>query len=125
LKDTRELELLVHRVRGGGPMTYHKVSQFVSSEVLSGKQAVLAENVAADRMLKNRDSIAELKVASLICAPILYEDQVLGLLHLYRTVLQSPLNPDDLEFTLAIARQLGTVWHRLRRQGTLSVEVKS
>src|SRR4051812_7257452 len=125
LKDTRELELLVHRVRGGGPATYHKVSQFVSSEVLSGKQAVLAENVAADRMLKNRDSIAELKVASLICAPILFDEQVLGLLHLYRTSGHAPLNADDLEFTLAVARQLGTVWHRLSRQVTLSAENRS
>jgi transcriptional regulator with GAF, ATPase, and Fis domain len=125
LKEARELELLAHRVRGGGPATYHKVSQFVSSEVLSGKQAVLAENVATDRLLKNRDSIAELKVASLICAPILYEEQVLGLLHLYRTSGHSPLNNDDLEFTLAIARQLGTVWHRLARAVTLSAENRS
>ena len=125
LKDTRELELLVHRTRGGGPATYHKVSQFVSSEVLSGKQAVLAENVAAHRLLKDRDSIAELKVASLICAPILFEEQVLGLLHLYRTSGHAPLNADDLELTLAIARHLGTVWHRLARQATLSAENRS
>jgi Nif-specific regulatory protein len=125
LKDPRELELIIHRNRGGSAATYHKVSQFVSSEVLSSKQAVLAENVAADRMLKNRDSIADLKVASLICAPILFDDQVLGLLHLYRASGHSPLNADDLEFTLAIARQLGTVWHRLARQATLSAENKS
>jgi transcriptional regulator with GAF, ATPase, and Fis domain len=124
LKEARELELTVHRTRGG-PTTYHKVSQFVSSEVLSSKQAVLAENVAADQMLKNRDSIAELKVASLICAPILYEEQVLGLLHVYRTSGHTPLNNDDLEFTLAVARQLGTVWHRLSRQVTLSAENRS
>jgi transcriptional regulator with GAF, ATPase, and Fis domain len=116
---------VVHRNRGGGPLTYHKVSQFVSSEVLSGKQAVLAENVAADRMLMNRDSIAELKVASLICAPILFEEQVLGLLHLYRVTGHGPLNADDLEFTLAVARQLGTVWHRLARQATLTAENRS
>ena len=125
LKEQRELELVVHRSRTGGAATYHKVSQFVSSEVLSDKQAVLAENVAADQMLKNRDSIAELKVASLICAPILFEEQVLGLLHLYRTSGHSPLNADDLEFTLAVARQLGTVWHRLARQVTLSAENRS
>jgi transcriptional regulator with GAF, ATPase, and Fis domain len=125
LKEGRELELVVHRNRGGGPLTYHKVSQFVSSEVLSGKQAVLAENVAADRMLMNRDSIAELKVASLICAPILFEEQVLGLLHLYRVTGHGPLNADDLEFTLAVARQLGTVWHRLARQATLTAENRS
>jgi Nif-specific regulatory protein len=125
LKEGRELTPVIHRTRGVGPRTYHKVSNFVSHEVLSTKQAVLAENVAADRHLMTRDSITELKVASLICAPVLFEDQFLGLLHLYRTTTQSPLNADDLEFTLAVARQLGAVWHRLRRQVTLSVENKS
>lgn len=125
LKDGRELEPTVYRHRGPGHETYHKVSNFVSTEAMSTKQAVLAENVAADRHLKNRDSIAELRVASLICAPVLHEDQVLGVLHLYRTSHTAPLNPDDLEFTLAVARQLGTAWHRLRKQATLSAEVRS
>ncbi|MBM3979804.1 MAG: FHA domain-containing protein [Planctomycetes bacterium] len=125
LKEPRELELTVHRTRGGGPETYHKVSQYVSNEVLSTKHAVLAENVAADKSLKNRDSIADMKVASLICAPILFEDKVLGLLHLYRTSGHGQLNNDDLEFTLAIARQLGIVWHRLARTTSLSAENRS
>ncbi|MDY3554056.1 sigma 54-interacting transcriptional regulator [Gemmata sp. JC717] len=125
LKEGRELELVTHRVRNGGPATYHKVSQFVSSEVLSDRQAILAENVATDRMLKDRDSIAELKVASLICAPIMADDKVLGLLHLYRTIGHAPLNADDLEFTLAVARHLGTVWHRFSRQASLSAENRS
>ena len=125
IKEGRELEPVVYRNRGPGQPTYHKVSNFVSHEVLSSKQAVLAEDVALERHLKDRDSIAELRVASLICAPISAEDQVLGLLHLYRTSPQTPLNQDDLEFTLAVARQLGTVWHRFRRQATLTVEVKS
>jgi transcriptional regulator with GAF, ATPase, and Fis domain len=125
LKEGREFTPLVHRTRGTQARTYHKVSNFVSNEVLATRQAVLAENVGADRQLKNRDSLTELKVASLICAPVLYEDQILGLLHLYRTVQQAPLNADDLEFTLAVARQLGTVWHRLRLQATLAVENRS
>jgi Nif-specific regulatory protein len=125
LKEGRELEPIVYRHRGPGQQTYHKVSKFVSHEVMSSKQAVLAENVALDKHLKNRDSIAELRVASLICAPVLFEDQVLGLLHLYRTAQSSPLNPDDLEFTLAVARQLGTVWHKLRIQSSLAAENRS
>ncbi|HEX4612204.1 MAG TPA: sigma 54-interacting transcriptional regulator [Urbifossiella sp.] len=125
LKEGREFEPVVYRHRGTGHPTYHKVSNFVSHEVLSTKQAVLAENVALERALKDRDSIAELKVASLICAPVVFEDQVLGLFHLYRANITHPLNPDDLEFTLAVGRQLGTAWHRLRKQGTLSVEVRN
>ena len=125
LKEGKELVPVVHRTRGVGPRTYHKVSNFVSHEVLSTKQAVLAENVAADRHLMTRDSLTELKVTSLICAPVLFEDQCLGLLHLYRTTAQTPLNNDDLEFTLAVARQLGAVWHRLKRQASLSAENRS
>ena len=125
LKESKEFVPVVHRTRGAGPATYHKVSNYVSHEVLSTKQAILAENVAADNTLKNRDSIAGLHALSLICAPVLFDGQILGLLHLYRTTLQAPLNSDDLEFTLAVARQLGTVWHRLRQQATLSVEVRS
>ncbi len=124
-KEPREFELLVNRSRTTGPATYHKVSHYVSNEVLSTKQAVLAENVAANATLKNRDSIAELRVASLICAPILAGDQLLGLLHVYRTTGHTPLNSEDLEFTLAVARQLGTVWHRLTRQSVLWAENRS
>lgn len=124
-KDGRDVSPLAHRSRGAGPQTYHKVSNYVSHEVLASKQAVLAENVAADRTLMSRDSITDLKVASLICAPIMFEDQMLGLLHLYRTTSQGPLNADDLEFTLALARQLGAAWHHLRKQVSLSAENRS
>jgi transcriptional regulator with GAF, ATPase, and Fis domain len=124
-KDGKDLSPVVHRTRTAGPQTYHKVSNFVSHEVLGTKQAVLAENVAADSTLMSRDSITDLKVASLICAPVLFENHVLGLLHLYRATTQGPLNADDLEFTLAVARQLGTVWHRLRKQVSLSAENRS
>ena len=76
LKEGKDLTPVIHRTRGTRAQTYHKVSNYVSYEVLSTKQAVLAENVAADNSLKNRDSIAELRVASLICAPVMFEDQV-------------------------------------------------
>ncbi|HYH67075.1 MAG TPA: sigma 54-interacting transcriptional regulator [Urbifossiella sp.] len=125
LKEGREFEPVVYRHRGAGHPTYHKVSNFVSHEVFGTKQAILAENVALERALKDRDSIADLKVASLICAPVMVDDQLIGLFHLYRAHITHPLNADDLEFTLAVARQLGTAWHRLRKQGTLSVEVKN
>src|SRR5262245_10787525 len=52
LKEGRELEVLAYRHRDPNAKTYHKVSQFVSNEVLSAREAVLAENVAGDRYLR-------------------------------------------------------------------------
>lgn len=126
VKENDELVPVVYRCRNPqSAQTYHKVSSFVSREVMSSRQAILAENVAADQTLVQRDSIAELRVASLICAPVFYENQLLGLLHLYQTNPTGPLNADDLDFTLAVARQLGAVWHRLRREITLASENQS
>jgi len=126
LKEGNELVPVVYRCRNpNAPQTYHKVSSFVSREVMSARQAILAENVATDQTLKTRESIAELRVASLICAPVFFENQLLGLLHLYRTSPTVPLNADDLEFTLAVARQFGVVWQRLRREATLTTENQS
>src|SRR5688572_28038653 len=71
IKEGKELVPVVHRTRGAGPKTYLKVPNYVSHEVLSTKQAVLAENVATNQMLMSRDSITDLNVASLICAPVI------------------------------------------------------
>jgi transcriptional regulator with GAF, ATPase, and Fis domain len=122
LRDGRELEPVAYRTRAESKATYHKVSQFVSQEVLSGRQAILAEDIARDAHLRNRESLAELRATSLICAPILADGQTLGLVHLYRTGSGPRLNADDLEMALAVAHQLGVVWHRLRRQAGLSLE---
>jgi DNA-binding NtrC family response regulator len=124
LGDGRELEPLVYASRYPGRPTYHKVSRFVSQEVLTSKQAVLAENVAGDRHLKDRDSLTELRAASLICAPVLADDTPVGVLHLYSTSVAIRLGPDDLELALAAANQLGAVWAKARKQAGLSNEVE-
>ena len=107
LRENRELDLLAYRHRDPKVQTYHKVSQFVSSEVLSAREAILAEDVSADADTRNRESLAELRASSLICAPIVFEDHVLGLVHLYSITPDRRLDSDDLEFTVALARQLG------------------
>ena len=65
LRENRELDLLAYRHRDPKVQTYHKVSQFVSSEVLSAREAILAEDVSADADLRNRESLAELRASSL------------------------------------------------------------
>ena len=102
--------------------SYHQVSDTVSQEVMSSRQAVLAEDVSANEDLSSRDSLTELRVASLICAPISVKDTLLGLIHLYSTSTRVRLNSDDLDYTLAVAQHLGTVWQKLRKQTELSAE---
>src|SRR5262245_26484899 len=125
IKEGRELEVTAHRHRDPSIRAYSPVSEFVTHEVIAGKEAILAEDVARDRYLRNRESLSHIGATSLICAPVMYGDKVLGLIHLYCTDPHKPLNAEDLEFTVAVAKQLGNVTHQMQRQESLSAENRS
>ncbi|HWY87832.1 MAG TPA: sigma-54-dependent Fis family transcriptional regulator, partial [Gemmataceae bacterium] len=59
---------------------------------------------------------------SLICAPVIFGTKILGLIHLYCTDPHKALGAEDLEFTMAVAKQLGAVSHQMQRQESLSYE---
>jgi Nif-specific regulatory protein len=82
----------------------------------------LAEDVAHHPSLKNRESLRKLRASSLICAPVIFNDSVLGLVHLYCLNPANVLDAEDLEFVLAVANQLGVAAHQLIRQANLSAE---
>jgi transcriptional regulator with GAF, ATPase, and Fis domain len=117
-----QLALTARRHRDPAVQLYSPVSEFVSNEVMSSREAILAENVSGDRVLKTRESLASIGANSLICAPILHDERVLGLIHLYSTSPAKTLTVADLEFTVALAKQLGVVTMQLRRRESLALE---
>ncbi len=119
------LEVTAHRHRDPSIRAYAAVSEYVSNEVLGSREAVLAEDVARDRHLRSRESLSDLGATSLICAPVLHDDQVLGLIHLYCTDPHKALDAEDLEFTVAVAKQLGNAVHQLRLRESLTAENRS
>src|SRR5581483_645054 len=125
MKEGRELEVTTFRHRDNEAHEYTRVSEFVSNEVISSQEAILAESVARDRYLKDRESLNFLGATSLICAPIVFAKKVLGLIHLYCLDPHKALTREDLEFAMALAKQLGTVIHQMQRQQSLSAENQS
>jgi Nif-specific regulatory protein len=125
MKEGRELEVTAHRHRDPSIKVYTRVSDYVTNEVMRSREAVLAEDVARDRYLRNRESLTTIGATSLICAPVIFAEKVLGLIHLYCTDPHKALTTEDLEFTVAVAKQLGTVTHQLQRQASLIVENQS
>ena len=120
-----EMEVVAHRHRDPSLHTYKRVSEYVSNEVLASREAILAEDVARDRYLRNRDSLNELGATSVVCAPIVFGERILGLIHLYCTDPHKALDAEDLEFAVAVAKQLGSVIHQMQRTLTLAEENKS
>lgn len=99
---------------------YHVVSSFLAGTVLREGEAVLARNVADDSMLGTRDSKGEIESTSVICAPVRQDNMIIGLVHLYSTSADRSLDPDDLEFTLAVADNLALALRNLGRQQALA-----
>jgi transcriptional regulator with GAF, ATPase, and Fis domain len=122
IKEGRDLEVTAHRHRDPSVQTYTRVSEFVSNEVLSSREAILAEDVARDRYLRSRESLTNLGATSLICAPVAFGDKVLGLIHLYCTDPHKAMTAEDLEFVVAVAKHLGAATHQMNRQDSLKAQ---
>jgi transcriptional regulator with GAF, ATPase, and Fis domain len=99
--------------------SYHRVSNFLATTVLREGEAVLARNVEGDSTLGSRDSKGEILATSVICAPIRQDKRVVGLIHLYSTDSHRAPDPDDLEFTLAVADNVALALKNLGRQQEL------
>jgi len=119
--ENQESELNVVAYKAQGDLPYQKVSDYLSSIVLSENEAILARDIADDSRLASRDSLGEIHAQSVICAPIRQSDRVHGLVHLYSTNPDNPLDPDDLEFTLAVADQLAVALGNQKEKEYLEV----
>ncbi|MDZ4684993.1 MAG: sigma 54-interacting transcriptional regulator, partial [Planctomycetaceae bacterium] len=112
-----QLELVVYKSRT--EMPYQRVSDSLSRVTLAGRDAILARDLQSNTALKS-ESVSEICAQSVICAPLRTLDTLLGLIHLYSTDLGRPLEPEDLEFTLAVADQFAIAWENLRQRERLA-----
>jgi len=100
--------------------SYHRVSTFLADTVLRDGEAVLARNIEDDSTLGSRDSKGEIHSTSVLCAPVRQEKVIVGLIHLYSTDTARVPDPDDLEFTLAVADNVALALKNLSRQQELA-----
>jgi Nif-specific regulatory protein len=102
---------------------YFRISEFLASTVLGDGEAILARNVADDSVLSTRDSQGLIHATSVIAAPVRHDDRVAGVLHLYSTRIERSLEPDDLEFSLAVADNVALALRTLDRQQELTEHI--
>jgi len=118
--EPRGEDLEITASRSSSQHRYHRVSNFLASTVMREGEAVLARNVMDDSALGTRDSQGEILATGVICAPVRRGGQVFGLLHLYSTDPSVIPDPDDLEFTLAVADTVAVALENIRRRQELT-----
>jgi phosphoserine phosphatase RsbU/P len=81
------------------------ISRSIVDYVLGQKKAVLSQDAGEDKNLSGSASIADLKIRSVMCVPLLTPDNMaLGILQL-DTSDRRQFNEDDLDVLLAVASQ--------------------
>jgi transcriptional regulator with GAF, ATPase, and Fis domain len=106
--------------RSSSSHRYHRLPHVLAETVMREGEAVLARNVMGDSSLGSRDSQGEIPTTSVICAPVRRGGKILGLIHLYSINSDRVADPDDLEFTLAVADTVAVALENLKRREELA-----
>lgn len=82
-------------------------SQTILNHVVESREGVLCSNAIADRRFGSGKSVQNLGMRSVICAPIVAREQLLGAIHLDCSVSRHTYNENELKLITAIGYQTG------------------
>ncbi|HEB57048.1 MAG TPA: FHA domain-containing protein [Gammaproteobacteria bacterium] len=82
------------------------ISRSIVRNVVENKQAILIDDAQGDLHYGQQESVMNLAICSVMCAPIIYKDQVLGLVQVDNRDSGSVFSSDDLQILIAVCSQL-------------------
>ncbi len=91
-----------------------KVSRTLINRALVEGQRAIVNNPATDLVGSLSDSLVRFPICSALCVPILYREEILGVLYGDRITQASTYQPEDVDFLAAIAQQVGNGLANLR-----------
>ncbi len=92
----------------------YKVSRTLINRALVEGERAIVNNPATDLAGNLSDSLVRFPICSALCVPILYRDEILGVLYGDRITQASTYQPGDVDFLAAIAQQVGNGLANLR-----------
>jgi len=89
------------------------ISETILNQVVSTRQALLIDNTADAPELRDQRSVLRYKIASVLCAPLIVDDCVIGVLHFDQRGSPSPFSSDDLRLLSLFAEHAATAFRNL------------
>lgn len=99
-----QTRIAVHR--DGTPIGNFKISERLLDEVILEKSAVLSADALQDQRFASSKSIVCDNVRSTMCVPLLYQDEVLGVINLDTQMVTGAFVEKDLQILTGFARQV-------------------
>ncbi len=92
----------------------YKVSRTLINRALLHGERAIVNNPATDLAGQISESLVRFPICSALCVPILYRDEILGVIYGDRVTEASVYQPQDVDFLAAIARLVGVGLANLR-----------
>jgi adenylate cyclase len=103
-KDGTSLEPVVAMESGGGePKDEIRLSQTVLREVIAGKKAILSTDASTDGRFNAAASIVALSIRSAMSVPMVFEEELLGVIHVDSQQRRGAFTQKDLQIFTSIA----------------------
>jgi len=104
-----------------------RISRTIVKQVMESRQAILSADAATDSQFDANQSIVDLRIRSMMCAPLFdSEGTVIGILQVDTSERQRQFRPHDLELLVSVATQAGIAIHnaQLHEEALLQHAVK-
>ena len=99
-----------------------EASQTILRRTLDSGVGQLLVDAGRDDSVGKAQSVRDLRLRSVVCAPILMRDEVVGLIHADNRVHEVVFSEEDLEFLGLLGRLAGVALENLDLQGELACE---
>lgn len=108
-RDNAQLVPVAQKMRHGEEIeaTEIAISSTIVEQVVANKQAILSIDALGDERFSTRDSIINISLRSMMCAPLLVGEEVLGLIQVDSTTDPKAFDQADLEILTGICAQAG------------------
>ena len=89
-----------------------RLSRTIVKQVMESKQAILSADAVSDSQFDANQSIVDLEIRSMMCAPLFdSEGSVIGIMQVDTSQRQQQFRPHDLELLVSVATQAGIAVH--------------
>jgi serine phosphatase RsbU (regulator of sigma subunit) len=96
------------KTRREGQAETIRISRTIVHEVMRAKEAILSADAASDNRFEMSQSIADFRIRSMMCAPLLNsEGEPLGVIQIDTVDQRKRFETEDLEILVAVAAQAG------------------
>jgi serine phosphatase RsbU (regulator of sigma subunit) len=106
-EDAGQLVPTAARTRSGDAPPEVAVSRTLLDDVVQKREAILVIDSSSNRRYADRESIVNLRMRSAICVPMIFHDEIYGVIQVDSTASAAPFKKADMSLLLGIAAQVG------------------